>query len=49
MLGTVLNALGYMHAHGYVHGRIKPSNLLVVGDRLKLSGRLDCLGVRQHR
>jgi TonB family protein len=38
MLGTVLNALGYLHAHGYVHGRIKPSNILVVNDRLKLSG-----------
>jgi TonB family protein len=37
MLGTLLNALGYMHALGYVHGRIKPSNLLVVKDRLKLS------------
>jgi TonB family protein len=37
MLGTALNALGYMHAHGYVHGRLKPSNILVVKDRLKLS------------
>lgn len=38
MLGPVLNVLEYMHAHGYAHGRIKPSNLLVVNDRLKLSG-----------
>jgi len=37
MLEPVLNALEYMHARGYVHGRIKPSNLLVVNDRLKLS------------
>ncbi len=43
MLGTVLNTLGYMHAHGYVHGRIKPSNLLVVNDRLKLSA--DCFAL----
>lgn len=37
MLGPVLDTLGYMHARGYVHGRIKPSNILVVNDRLKLS------------
>lgn len=37
MLGTVLNVLGYLHAQGHVHGRLKPSNILVVKDRLKLS------------
>jgi TonB family protein len=37
MLGPVLDALGYLHGKGLVHGRLKPSNILVVGDRLKLS------------
>ncbi len=43
MLGPVLNVLEYLHAQGYVHGRIKPSNLLVVSDRLKLSA--DCIAL----
>ena len=37
MLAPVLDALGYLHAKGFVHSRLKPSNILVVNDRLKLS------------
>ena len=37
MLGPILDALAYLHGQGMVHGRIKPSNIMVVGDRLKLS------------
>ncbi len=37
MLGPVLDALACLHSHGYVHGRLKPSNILVVADNLKLS------------
>ena len=37
MLGPVLDALRYLNARGCVHGHIKPSNILVVEDRLKLS------------
>jgi len=37
MLGPVLSALRYLNAQGCVHGHIKPSNILVVDDRLKLS------------
>jgi serine/threonine-protein kinase Stk1 len=37
MLGPVLDALGYLHQNGYVHGHLKPSNILVVGDEVKLS------------
>jgi TonB family protein len=37
MLEPVLHALAYLHAHGLVHGHLKPSNILVVGDELKLS------------
>ena len=37
MLTPVLDALGYLHAKGFVHSRLKPSNILVVNDQLKLS------------
>ncbi len=37
MLGPVLDALVYLHSHGLVHSRIKPSNLLATADQLKLS------------
>lgn len=37
LLPPVLDALSYLHGKGFVHGRIKPSNILAVGDHLKLS------------
>jgi eukaryotic-like serine/threonine-protein kinase len=37
MLNPVVDVLGYLHAKFYVHSHIKPSNLLAVGDQLKLS------------
>jgi TonB family protein len=37
LLPPLLGALSYLHGSGMVHGRIKPSNVLAVGDRLKLS------------
>jgi len=37
MLGPVLDALEYLHGKGFVHGDLKPSNVLATGDRLKLS------------
>jgi TonB family protein len=37
MLGLVLDALSYLHGEGFVHGNLKPSNILVVDDKLKLS------------
>ena len=37
MLPPLLDALSYLHGKGFVHGRIKPSNVLAVGDQLKLS------------
>ncbi len=36
-LGPVLNALEYLHGKGLVHGRIRPANILAVGDQVKLS------------
>ena len=37
MLGVVLDVLTYLHGIGFVHGHLKPSNILVVDDQLKLS------------
>lgn len=37
LLPPLLDALSYIHSMGFVHGRIKPSNVLAVGDQLKLS------------
>jgi TonB family protein len=37
MLGPLLDALTYLHGKGFAHGRVKPSNILVVNDRVKLS------------
>ena len=37
MLGPILDALAYLHARGLVHGHVKPSNVLVVNDAIKLS------------
>jgi TonB family protein len=37
MLPPLLDALSYLHGRGFVQGRIKPSNILAVGDQLKLS------------
>ena len=36
MLSPLLDALSYLHAQGLVHGHLKPSNVMVVDDRLKL-------------
>jgi len=37
LLPPVIEALAYLHSNGFVHGRIKPSNVLAVGEQLKLS------------
>lgn len=37
MLDPVLDALAYLHAKGFVHGHVKPSNLMGVDNQLKLS------------
>jgi TonB family protein len=38
MLQSVLDALAYIHGKGFVHGRIKPANIMAVGDQIKISG-----------
>jgi serine/threonine-protein kinase len=37
MLRPVLDALAYLHGKGFVQGRLKPSNIMAVADKVKLS------------
>jgi TonB family protein len=37
MLESALDALAYLHGKGFVHGHIKPANIMASGDQLKLS------------
>lgn len=37
MLDPVLSVLSWLHAQGFVHGGLKPSNIMVVDERLKVS------------
>ncbi len=37
LLGPILEALGYIHSKGFVHGHIQPSNIMAIGDQVKLS------------
>jgi TonB family protein len=42
LLGPVLEALGYIHGRGFVHGHIQPSNIVAIGDQVKLSSDRIC-------
>ena len=37
ILGTLLDALSYIHSKGFAHAHIKPSNIMAVDGQLKLS------------
>src|SRR5258708_9591776 len=37
MAVPVLDALAYLHGKGFVHGALKPSNIMAIGDRVVLS------------
>src|SRR5258708_28965470 len=37
MLRPTAEALASLHQAGFVHGRIKPSNIMAAGDQLKIS------------
>jgi TonB family protein len=41
MVRPVLEALSYLHERGFVHGRLRPSTIMVVDDQVKLSS--DCI------
>ena len=47
MLAPVLRALQFVHDKGFVHGHIQPSNILAVGDEVKLSS--DALSMAGER
>jgi len=38
MLGPVAEGLECLHGRGFVHGHLKPANILVVNEQLKISG-----------
>jgi TonB family protein len=42
MLEPILDALSYIHANGFVHGRVKPGNIVGVDEQLKLSSDTVC-------
>ncbi len=37
MMSSLLDLLSFLHEKGFAHGHLKPSNVLAVGERLKLS------------
>jgi TonB family protein len=37
ILSPMLDALAYIHAQGFLHGHIKPANIMAVGEQLKIS------------
>lgn len=42
VLRAVIDVLAYVHSKGFVHGGLKPANILAVGDRIKLSSDSLC-------
>jgi TonB family protein len=42
MLEPILDALAYIHANGFVHGRVRPGNIVGVDEQLKLSSDTVC-------
>jgi TonB family protein len=37
MLKSALEVLTYVHRRGFAHGRLKPANIMAIGDQIKLS------------
>jgi len=48
MLPPILRALQFVHEKGLVHGRIQPSNILAIGEQVKLSSDTLSLGDKAH-
>jgi TonB family protein len=50
MLQPVIGALSYLHGQGFSHGCMKPSNILAVGEQVKISSDGICpIGAQQKR
>jgi serine/threonine protein kinase len=52
MLGPILEVLAYLHGRNLIHGHIKPTNIMAIDDRLKISSdgifRAGQLGEPRH-
>ncbi|MBZ5578369.1 MAG: TonB family protein [Acidobacteriia bacterium] len=42
VLASTLEALAYLHGQGYVHGHLKPANIMAVDDQVKISSDRLC-------
>jgi TonB family protein len=50
MLPPILDALAYLHSQGFAHGSMSPSNILAVGDQVKISSdRICSIGAPRRR
>ena len=50
MLPPIVAALAYLHGQGFAHGSIQPSNILAVGEHVKISSDGICpIGAQQNR
>ncbi len=49
LLPPILRGLQYVHDKGYVHGHIQPSNILAIGDQVKLSSEDLCVPGERRR
>jgi len=50
MLPPIVDALTYLHGQGFSHGCIQPSNILAVGEHVKISSDGICpIGAQQNR
>lgn len=49
MLPPILDALKFVHDKGFVHGSIRPSNILAVGDQVKLASDVLRIGEKSAK
>jgi TonB family protein len=49
MLEPTLDALAYLHSQGFVHGHLKPANILAINDQLKLASDSVCGTIQTNK